>query len=342
MNKQPETPKNVFSPGFLILIAVCAYFVLAVYDVFVSVNFAGYLIQNFPMLSGLMKMPWWTATFYSSELGGGVGSTLRLAASILAVYSAFFYWRKKDSAIPQIKRKVAAALALEAGYFLLFIPSVWLGFVFPTTGGKVWYFEVTPVPEVFFVAGVACLAMVLAIPPLLFKLRSLVVHNAHKSDLIRWSSITALAYLFVVFWFNSTMQWTGMISTWGTSMVLEPLNMAGFASSVFGLFLIAVFAFAVAYPVIKEHSSPAESETRWRCQRRFRRVLHLRHTRLLHRRRLQRKPFGLVRDDCTSQSLLMVCNFSLHRNTTTADTSKELGAQIHHLSFFIKDEFSYL
>ena len=256
MEQKNGSKTNLVSARFLILVVVCAYFVLAVYDVFVSVNFASYLIQNFPMLSGLMKMPWWTATFYCSELGGGVGSTLRLAASILAVYAAFLYWRKQDASFPQIKRKVAAALALEAGHFLLFIPSVWLGFVFPSTGGNVWYFEVTPVPEVFFVAGVACLAMVLAIPPVLFKLRSLVVHGAPKANLIRWSCIAAVAYLFVVFWFNSTMQWTGMIATWGASIVMDPLNMSGFVSSVFGLFLIAVFALAVTYPAIKKQPAP--------------------------------------------------------------------------------------
>ena len=256
MNKKPETKTRVFSPEFLILIAVCAYFTLALYDVFVSYNFASNLIGNFATYAGLMKMPWWIATFYSSELGGGVASILRFAASVLAVYAAFLYWRKKDAAFPQIKRKVAAALALEAGHFLLFIPSAWLGFVFPTTGGKVWYFDVTPVPEVFFVAGVACLAMVLAIPPVLFKLRSLVVHGAPKPDLIRWSCIAAVAYLFVVFWFNSTMQWTGMIATWGTSIVLDPMNMSGFVSSVFGLFLIAAFALSVAYPAIKKQPTP--------------------------------------------------------------------------------------
>ena len=237
MNKQTQPKANVFSPEFLILIAVCAYFTLAAYDVFVSYNFANNLIGNFGTYSALMKMPWWTATFHSSELGGGVASVLRFAASILAVYAAFLYWRKKDAAIPQIKRKVAAVLALEAGHFLLFIPSVWLGFVFPTTGGNVWYFDVTPVPEVFFVAGLACLAMVLAIPPVLFKLRSLVVHGAPKVALIRWSCIAAVAYLFVVFWFNSTMQWTGMIATWGAGIVIDPMKMSGFVSSVFGLFL---------------------------------------------------------------------------------------------------------
>ncbi len=256
MNIEPKPKRKWFSPAFLILIAVCAYFVLALYDVIISYYFASDLIGNFSTYAALMKMPWWIATFYSSELGGGVGSVLRFGASILAVYCTFLFWRKGNIAWPQIRGKLAAALALEAGYFLMFIPSAWLGLVFPTTGGNVWYFEVTPVPEVFFVAGVACLAMVLTMPPVLFKLRSLVVHDAAKADLLRWSGIVAVAYLFVVFWFNSTMQWAGMIGTWGTGMAMEPLNFLGFASSVFGLFLIAVFGLAVAYPTIKKQPNP--------------------------------------------------------------------------------------
>ncbi len=256
MEERSNSKPRLFSYEFLILIAVSAYFVLAAYDAIISVNFARYLIQNFPTLSGLMKIPWWVVTFYSSELGGGVASFLRFSASVIALYCAVLYWRRNGTLLSQMKRKVAAALALEAGYFLLFIPSAWLGFVFPTTGGNVWYFDVTPVPEVFFVAGVACLAMVLAIPPFLLKLRSLVVRGAPKGDLLRWSCLAALAYLFVVFWFNSTMQWTGMIATWGTAMVLEPMNLAGFASSVFGLFLIATLALVVAYPAIKKQPRP--------------------------------------------------------------------------------------
>ncbi|MCW4018233.1 MAG: hypothetical protein NWF00_06100 [Candidatus Bathyarchaeota archaeon] len=256
MEQKDRSKFSVFSPAFLILVVVCAYFLLAGYEVFVSYNFARELILNFPTYSKVMEMPWWIATFYSSELGGGVGSVFRFAASILAVYCAFVYWRKGADAFQQIRRKVAAALALEAGYFLMFIPSAWLGFVFPTTGGNVWYFEITPVPEVFFVAGVSCLAMVLAVPPVLFKLRSLVVHGASRADLLRWSGITAVVYLFVVFWFNSTMQWIGMIATWGTGLVLEPMNFLGFASTVFGLFLVAVFGLVVAYPAIKKQPNP--------------------------------------------------------------------------------------
>ncbi len=256
MRQTPNSKPSFASPGFLIVVAVAAYFALAVYDAFVSINFASYLIQNFSTLSGLMKIPWWTATFYSSELGGGVGSFLRFGASILALYCAGIYWWTNGGALQRLKGKIATALALEAGYFLLFIPSAWLGFVFPTTGGNVWYFEVTPVPEVFFVSGVACLAMILAVPPVLFKLRSLVVRGAPRSDLLRWSCIAAVAYLFVVFWFNSTMQWIGMIATWGTDLVLQPMNFAGFSSTVFGLFFIALFGLAVAYPSIKKHQMP--------------------------------------------------------------------------------------
>lgn len=256
MSTSNETKPSLVSPQFLVLVAVCAYFVYAAYEVIVSINFASYLIQNFSTLSGLMQIPWWTATFYSSELGGGVASFLRFTASLLALYCAVVYWRRGSSAWPLIKRKVAASLAFEAGYFLLFIPSAWLGFAFAAIGGNIWYFEVTPVWEVFFVAGVACLAMVLALPPVLFKLRSLVVRGAPKADLLRWTSIAVVAYLFVVFWFNATMQWTGMIATWGPSMVLNPMDFAGFATSVFGLFLIAVFALAVAYPSIKKMPNP--------------------------------------------------------------------------------------
>ena len=258
MKTQPSTENktSLFSLGLLILIAVSAYFALALYDVYVSVSFASYLIRNYSTLSGLMKMPWWTATFYSSELGGGVASFLRFSASIIAMYCALLYWRRKDSALPDIKNRIAAALALEAGYFLLFIPSAWLGFVFPTTGGNVWYFDVTPVPEVFFVAGLACFAMVITIPPILFKLRHLVLRGAGKPELLRWSSIAAVAYLFVVFWFNSTMQWTGMLATWGTSMLADPANAAGFASSVFALLLIAISAFSVVLPAIRKTPSP--------------------------------------------------------------------------------------
>ena len=254
MNKKTNLSAQLFSPEFLILIIVCAFFTWTQYEMLQSATFSVDLIRNFPTYQGLMKFPWWIATFYFSELGGTVGGILRWIASYLALYSAFLYWRGKDAAIPQIKGKICTAILLEAGYFLFLIPTVWLGFVFPSTGGNVWYFEATPVLEVFFAAGLTSLMVVLVIPPILLKLRALILRNSPRQDIIKWSCITAVSYLFAVFWFNTTMQWLGMLTTFGVTMLLDPLNLAGFTASVICLFLVAIYALKLTFPAIKRQS----------------------------------------------------------------------------------------
>jgi hypothetical protein len=96
-------------------------------------------------------------------------------SGFFALYSAFLFWRKKERALSLIRGKVSIALLLETGYYLSLIPTVVLGFVFPLTGESLWYFDTTPVFEVLFVAGVACLIMTMVIPPFLFKLRSKII-----------------------------------------------------------------------------------------------------------------------------------------------------------------------
>ena len=252
MNKKINPRTKIFTPEFLILVAVCAFFAWTQYELFQSTIFSIDLIKNFSTYQALMKLPWWTATFYSSELGGTIGGILRWLASYLALYSAFLYWRKKDAAIPQIKGKVCTAMLLEAGYFLFLIPTVWLGFVYPAIGGNVWYFETTPVLEVLFAAGLTSLSMVLVIPIFLLKLRSLIRRNSPQADIIKWTCITIAVYLFIVFWFNTTMQWLGMLTTFGVTMLLDPLNLAGFAASVVGLFLVSAYALKLMLPAIKK------------------------------------------------------------------------------------------
>jgi hypothetical protein len=247
------------SPSFLVLVSVCAFFAWTQYEFYQSALFSADLIRNFGIYSGLMKLPWWIATFYGSELGGSTGGILRWIASFLALYCAAVYWRKGASAWNQIKPKLGAALLLEAVYFLFLIPSVILGFLFPFTAGKVWYFDVTPVPEVFFVAGIACLLMVITIPPVVLKLRSQILRNAPKPDTIKWACIAGVTYLFVVIWFNAAMQWTGMLATWGGALLADPWNVAGFASSVFAMFLVAWFALLAMLPAIRKQSVPKSS-----------------------------------------------------------------------------------
>jgi hypothetical protein len=252
MDQNPNLKSPTLSPGFLIFVVVCAYFTLAQYYLINSAIFSQQLIATFSTHAELMKEPWWTATFYASELGGTIGGILRSAASVFALYAAFVYWRKKDAALPLIKGKVGAALLLEAGYFLFFIPTVFLGFVYPATGGKLWYFGSTPVNEVLFVAGFAVLLMVLVIPLVLLKLRSKILQASPRQHIVKWSCIACLAYLFVVFWFNASMQWVGMLTTFGLEILFDPINLAGFFASVFGLILVAMLGLLSALPALKD------------------------------------------------------------------------------------------
>jgi hypothetical protein len=254
----PENkPQKYLTPALLVVIVVAAFFVVNIYDLVRSLIFSTDLIVNFSTFAGYMKESWWIATFYSSELGGTVGGIMLFIASILAVYAAAVYWMKGNASIPRIKGAVIAALVLQAGYYLSHIPTVWLGFVFPSTAGKLWYFEVTPANEVLYAAGFTSLAMVLVIPPLLFKLAHLISKDAPRQVLLRWSAITAVAFLFDVFWFNFTMQWTGMLTTWSPAEVLgDWLNATGFGLSVFGLLAVAVVGLVALLPAIKNPQNP--------------------------------------------------------------------------------------
>ena len=251
--------RNRGSLGFWVFVVVCAYFGFAQYMLYRVVIFSTDLIGNFATYQGLIKVSWWTPVFYSSELIGGVGGVLRAVAGFFALYSAWLFWRKKETAFPLIRRKVGAALVLEAGYYLALIPTVVLGFVFTSINGQVWYFGTTPVFEVFFVAGIACLAEVLIIPIVLFKLRSKIIHGPASQDIVKWSFLAGISYLFVVFWFDASMQWVGMITTFGTSLLLDPMNLAGFLVAVLGLFLVAMFGLIYTLPAIKKLPSKLSS-----------------------------------------------------------------------------------
>jgi hypothetical protein len=157
-----------------------------------------------------------------------------------------------------IRGKVSTALLFEAGYYLSLIPSVVLGFVFPLTGGSLWYFDTTPVLVVLLMNGLVCLMMVMVVPPLLFELRSKIIQGSPSQEIIKWSCLTGISYLFVVFWFNYSMSWVATLIPWttraqpGMSVLLDPINLAGFIATVFGLFLIAIFGLMSTLPAIKK------------------------------------------------------------------------------------------
>ena len=158
----------------------------------------------------VIKNPWWwIVLYYGSEgVAGAVSIVLRAFAGSFAFYAALLWWRKKDVALPVIRKKVSTALLLEAGFFLALIPSIIAAFVYnlPTTV-YLFYFEHTPERILLFGTAIPCLAIVLVVPPLLLKLRSNIKYEAPVQEIIKWSALTGVAYLFVMFWFNYSMLW---------------------------------------------------------------------------------------------------------------------------------------
>lgn len=242
-----------------ILIVVLAYFALGLYWLSVTYRWSLHMIVDLPLYQELIKETWWLVTYYSSELGLSVGIVLRFIAGIFALYSAVIFLKGGESSLPKIKSKVGVAIFFEGLYFLTYIPSAILGFVYPLAERQhLWYFEPTP-PWliVFLVAGLACLAMVVVIAPSLFKLWSRIAHSAPKQEVIKWSCITGVSYIFIMFWFNYTLTWTATLVYWperaqpGIEILYNPLAIASFLVTSIGLLLIAASSLKVTMPAFK-------------------------------------------------------------------------------------------
>lgn len=253
--KSQHNESFLLSAKFWVFIIASSYFVYSQYMLVRSLTFSSDLILNYATYLNLLEVPWWTTLFYASELGGTIGGILRSIGSVFAVYSALVFLKRGDAVFSKIKRAVVASLLFEAGFYLFLIPTVILGFVYPLTNGSFWYFEVTPVPEVFYVAGVACFALVMVLPLVLVKLSLKLIRNSSNQEVAKWSVLVGLSYLFVVFWFDALMQWVGMVASFGSNLLLDPLNFLGFFFSVIGLFLVASFATVSVFPVIMKRST---------------------------------------------------------------------------------------
>ena len=247
-----------------IFVAVCAYFAYAVYFAVYGLNFSISLVHDQYVYGLVLKnLWWWTVLYYGSEgIAGSVAIVLRALGGALAVYSAFIYWRKKDNGFPLIRNKVSKALFLEACAFLALIPSIIAAFAYYSSAEYLYYFDHTPGQLLLFGTGIPCLAIVLIVPPCLLKLRAAITGNSQHSEIVRWSSITSVAYAFVVFWFNYSMLWAAtMVSyprsqqQYGLDFLLQPVNFASFAVTVFGLLSIAALALASTLPAIKRKST---------------------------------------------------------------------------------------
>lgn len=259
MGKYPE--KLASSIRFWIFIVVCVYLAYAFYFAVYGLNFSLDLTTNTYVYNLVSKNSWWwQILYYGSEgVAGSVAIILRAVAAIFALYSAFLYWRKGDAAIPLIKRKVGTALLLEAGFFLALIPSIIAAFAYNLTTEYLFYFDHTPELILLYGTAIPCLAIVLIVPPILLKLRTKILHDSPRQEILKWTSLTAVAYLFVVFWFNYTMLWVANLvpypraqQEYGLVFLLQPTNLASFTVTVFGLFIVATAALVLLLPAIKK------------------------------------------------------------------------------------------
>ena len=255
--------KYAGSIRFWVLILVSVYLAYALYFAVYGLQFSLQLTSDHYVYGLVTKNPWWwQVLYYGSEgVAGSVAIVLRAIGGFFAFYAAFLWWRKKDTAMPAFRKNAARALLMEAGFFLALIPSIVAAFAYNLTSEYLFYFDHTPEHILLFGTAIPCLAIVLVVPPLLLKLRSNIKHEAPTQEIIKWSALTGVAYLFVVFWFNYTMLWAATMvpyprayEVYGLDFLLQPTNFLSFSVTVFGLFALAATALAIALPAIR-HSS---------------------------------------------------------------------------------------
>jgi hypothetical protein len=168
-----------------------------------------------------------------------------------------------SAALSRIRGKAGAAILLEGLYVLTYAPSAFLGFVYPIAESRnLWYFE--PPPPwiiVFLVAGLACLAMVVVITPLIFKLGLRIIQKGSANEIAKWASLTGVGYLFAMFWWNYVMCWVATLVYWperaqpGIKIIYNPIAAASFTITVAGLLLVAIFVLKVVMPAVKGEPS---------------------------------------------------------------------------------------
>ena len=250
---------------FCIFIAVVVYLAYAMFFAVYGLQFSAQLSQDNYVYGLISKNSlWWQILYYFSEgVTGSIAIVLRAFAACFAVYAAYLYWRKKDIAMPSIRKNTSRALLLEAGFFLAIIPSIIAAFAYNlTTSEYLFYFDHTPEQILLFGTAIPCLAMAITVAPLLLKLRSKVRVEKPTKEVIKWVSLTGLAYVFVVFWFNYCMLWMANMvyypranQVYGLDFLLQPTNFTSFAVTAFGLLAIGLMGVWTLRPALEGNPS---------------------------------------------------------------------------------------
>jgi hypothetical protein len=203
-----------------------------------------YLVQNsFSALYGIALSAtsrWqssgslWPLFWLSSETSGEVGLMLRFVGACFLVFVAWFLLRKKEVALPLLRK----AVLFEATYFLFYLPFVIYLLTRPSNLG------------VCLEAGFSYALQIVLVSPslsmLYVKLRGF-EHDNDKSKVVRWFAIVFCFYVFAL-WVKHFMF---AIYAIGVDFS-EPVLIIGFVNSTATLLIAAVGSLAIFLPIIRE------------------------------------------------------------------------------------------
>lgn len=246
----------------VVLVASAAFFIWAFYWFIVSIRATTQLITESPFFVEQTAVPWWTVLFYATETVPSLGVFFRWIVGILILYAGVVYAKKGVEGLSAIKGRIAYAFIFEAGYYLTLIPALLSGFAYGLFGEGLWYYGSTPPIVVLLLNGFVSAAAIFIIVPILLKLRSAVLKSSNE-EVIKWSTKTAVAYLFIIFWFIYTMSWLGSLVPWearaqpGISILLNPLDLISFIATVFGLLALAIYAYKALAPSMQKGEKPS-------------------------------------------------------------------------------------
>lgn len=160
--------KYAGSTRFWVLVLVSVYLAYALYFAVYGLQFSLQLTSDHYVYGLVTKNPWWWQVLYYGSEGvtGSVAIVLRVFAGVFAFYAAFMYWRKGNSAMPTVRKNAFRALGLEAGFFLMLIPSIIAAFAYNIASDPhLFYFDHTPEHILLFGTAIPCLIIVLVVPP---------------------------------------------------------------------------------------------------------------------------------------------------------------------------------
>ena len=255
--------KLLGSYRFWIFVVALSYFGYALYFAVYGLSFSVGLIFDHYIFDIVSTNPWWWIILYYGSEGafGTLAGFLRVIAGSFAAYSSYLFWKKKDMAFPLIKNAVSRTLLFEAAHFFSLSLSVIASFVYFFSSEPLYYFDHTPGLIYVLVAGIPLLLMILIVSPTLLNLRRKINRSVGNPEIVKWTCITGVVYLFVVFWINYSMSWAGVLvpytraqQQFGLEFLLAPFNFISFVVTVFGLLLIAIFGLKFTLPAIQKKS----------------------------------------------------------------------------------------